>query len=157
MIDLKKDREEYEMHWGVRHLVQFFNCDGVSERSREGAQKVCDVALRFARNYPTAIESVMALRRLLDAKDAIIRAPVERKKNNSVANLIQHVLQYFELGGRPRHMQSLLRPISELAVWVADRFPESTEAAICLRKLLEARDCMMRASLPSPTLRGEDQ
>lgn len=60
---------------------------------------------------------------------------------------VDHVLQYFEYGHLPTHLQDVSKPFGELAFQVADRVPNSQETTVALRKLLEAKDAAVRAVL----------
>jgi hypothetical protein len=57
------------------------------------------------------------------------------------------VLQHFAFGHLPDHLAAISSPFSELAYWMADNLPEGPETAAGLRKLLEAKDCAVRANL----------
>lgn len=55
------------------------------------------------------------------------------------------LLKFFAYAHLPSHLQEVSRPFCELAETVADL--KGPEATVCLRKLLEAKDCAVRASL----------
>lgn len=57
------------------------------------------------------------------------------------------VLQYFEYAHLPAHLQAISRPLSEIAWELARSLPRGAEVAAGLRKLLEAKDCLVRAAL----------
>ena len=62
---------------------------------------------------------------------------------------IAAILKFFEYEHLPPHLQKVSKPFCELASSMAASFggPEMT---VGLRKLLEAKDCMVRAALSSP-------
>lgn len=60
---------------------------------------------------------------------------------------VTHVLKYFEFGHLPAYLQDVSRPFSELANQIAIRSPDNPETTVALRKLLEAKDAAVRASL----------
>lgn len=63
---------------------------------------------------------------------------------------IAHFLPFFAFEHLPERLQDVSRPFGELARKVASEL-EGPEAAACLRKLLEAKDCAVRAALaPAP-------
>ena len=62
----------------------------------------------------------------------------------SVAN----VLKFFAYEHLPRHLQEVSKPLCELATQMANTLPQNTELTVGLRKLLEAKDCFVRAMLP---------
>ncbi len=57
------------------------------------------------------------------------------------------LLKYFTFAHLPEHLQKVSLPFYALAVKAALRKPESFETTACLRKLLEAKDCAVRATL----------
>jgi hypothetical protein len=56
------------------------------------------------------------------------------------------LLRFFEYGHLPEHLQAVSRPFAELAEDMASRL-EGAEVTVGLRKLLEAKDCMVRAAI----------
>lgn len=58
-----------------------------------------------------------------------------------------HLLKFFEFKHLPEYLQKISSPFRDLAYQMADQF-EGPELTAGLRKLLEAKDCMVRAALP---------
>jgi hypothetical protein len=58
------------------------------------------------------------------------------------------ILQYFEYGHLPPHLQEVSREFFRLARFIVTRIPRSAERTVALRKLLEAKDAGVRANLP---------
>jgi hypothetical protein len=58
-----------------------------------------------------------------------------------------HVVKFFNYEHLPQKLQDISRPFHELARKVADRAPDNPETTVALRKLLEAKDAAVRASL----------
>jgi hypothetical protein len=56
------------------------------------------------------------------------------------------MLRFFAYEHLPEKLQFVSEPFSRLAHSVAENL-EGPEATVCLRKLLEAKDCAVRASL----------
>jgi hypothetical protein len=56
------------------------------------------------------------------------------------------ILRHFEFGHLPSHLQEISRPFHDLAHDLAGRL-SGPELSAGLRKLLEAKDCMVRAAL----------
>jgi len=44
-------------------------------------------------------------------------------------------------------LQKISRPFGELAEWIVAELPENAERTVALRKLLEAKDCAVRAQV----------
>lgn len=59
------------------------------------------------------------------------------------------VLKFFEYAHLPERLKERSKPFEQLAWEVAmDKTNHPAETATCLRKLLEAKDCAVRAILP---------
>lgn len=59
----------------------------------------------------------------------------------------KHLIDYFEYKHLPEHLQIVSKPIGELAKLMNEKLPEGPEKTHGLRKLLEAKDCLVRAAL----------
>jgi hypothetical protein len=61
------------------------------------------------------------------------------------------ILKYFKFGHLPAHLQEVSKPFGELAQLMVDSIPHNNETrpelSAGLRKLLEAKDCFVRAKL----------
>jgi hypothetical protein len=60
---------------------------------------------------------------------------------------ITHVLKFFAYGHLPEKLQAVSKPFGDLAQQVAERAPDNQETTVALRKLLEAKDAAVRATL----------
>ena len=60
---------------------------------------------------------------------------------------MEPILQFFEWAHLPAHLQSVSRPFGELAVQLVAELPRNPERTVALRKLLESKDCAVRAAL----------
>lgn len=58
------------------------------------------------------------------------------------------ILKYFAFEHLPERLQEVSKPIGELARQMDERLPDGAEKSAGLRKLLEAKDCLVRALLP---------
>lgn len=59
---------------------------------------------------------------------------------------VEGVLQFFTYKHLPEHLQAVSQPFAELAEKISDG-PQNAETTVALRKLLEAKDCAVRAVL----------
>lgn len=59
----------------------------------------------------------------------------------------ESMLQFFEYRHLPEHLQAVSQPFSDLANNIAKTLPRNLERTVALRKLLEAKDCAVRAKL----------
>jgi hypothetical protein len=57
------------------------------------------------------------------------------------------MLQFFAFEHLPEHLQEVSKPFCELALHLVESLPRNPERATALRKLLEAKDCAVRAEL----------
>lgn len=58
-----------------------------------------------------------------------------------------YLLQFFEFEHLPPHLQEVSRPFGDLALNIVRTLPANPERTVALRKLLEAKDCAVRARL----------
>lgn len=61
----------------------------------------------------------------------------------------QQVLDFFAFDHLPPDLAAVSKPFSDLAHHVADGTAVGPEVTVCLRKLLEAKDCAVRAHVAS--------
>ena len=59
------------------------------------------------------------------------------------------LLKFFTYEHLPERLQVASKPFGELAVKLADELPDNAEKTTVLRKLLESKDCAVRAYLNS--------
>lgn len=59
----------------------------------------------------------------------------------------EHIMQFFEYGHLPGHLQAISRPFCLLALETILPLPRSPERTVALRKLLESKDAAVRAAL----------
>lgn len=57
------------------------------------------------------------------------------------------MLQFFEYSHLPHALQEASKPFHELATYLVLAVPRNAERTTALRKLLEAKDCAVRAVL----------
>lgn len=57
------------------------------------------------------------------------------------------IMEYFEYTHLPVHLQEISKPIGDLAEKMDNMLPDCEEKSVGLRKLLEAKDCLVRAGL----------
>lgn len=59
----------------------------------------------------------------------------------------EYLLQFFAYSHLPMDLQGISRPFGELADKIVETLPKNPERTTALRKLLEAKDCAVRARL----------
>lgn len=57
------------------------------------------------------------------------------------------MLQFFEYAHLPEHLREVSKPFGDLANMIAETLPSNPERTVALQKLLEAKDCAVRARL----------
>jgi len=84
-------------------------------------------------------------------------------KNRSIQEILkdrhpstQHLGRYFVYGHLPPHLQAISKPCSYLAAELMDRLPDGPELSTGLRKLVEAKDCFVRAAVDARRESGPD-
>jgi hypothetical protein len=60
------------------------------------------------------------------------------------------IYRYFAYSHLPKHLQAISKPCHDLAEAMIDALPDGPELTAGLRKLLESKDCFVRAALDVP-------
>lgn len=60
---------------------------------------------------------------------------------------MNQIMDFFEYSHLPQHLQVVSKPICDLAKQVNEQLPDGPEKSAGLRKLLEAKDCFVRANI----------
>lgn len=60
---------------------------------------------------------------------------------------VDHALQFFTYEHLPQAMQAISKPFAELAHQMVSMLPRNPERIKMLNKLLEAKDCAVRAAI----------
>jgi hypothetical protein len=58
-----------------------------------------------------------------------------------------NLMQFFAYEHLPSFLQEVSKPFGDMAKWISETLPDNTEKTVALRKLLEAKDCAVRAKL----------
>lgn len=58
-----------------------------------------------------------------------------------------YLLQFFEFSHLPPPLREVSRPFYSLAMAIVETLPDNPERTAALRKLLEAKDCAVRAKI----------
>jgi hypothetical protein len=61
------------------------------------------------------------------------------------------LLTFFTYAHLRPELQTISKPFGELAEWIVRELPANREQTVALRKLLEAKDCAVRAKLLGET------
>ncbi len=67
--------------------------------------------------------------------------------DNSTPRKPVWIMKYFEYAHLPAQLQEVSKPIGELAAQMDSVLPDGAEKSAGMRKLLEAKDCFVRAKL----------
>lgn len=59
------------------------------------------------------------------------------------------IMKFFAYEHLPEKLQVVSKPIGDVAREMDEKLPDSAEKSAGLRKLLEVKDCLVRAALPS--------
>jgi hypothetical protein len=60
---------------------------------------------------------------------------------------MERMLQFFQYDHLPSELQMISKQFAILAEWMVNSLPQNPERTAGLRKLLEAKDCAVRARL----------
>ncbi len=61
--------------------------------------------------------------------------------------MMDRMLRHFEYAHLRPGLQAFSKPFGDLAQCLCELLPPSPERTVCLRKLVEAKDCAVRAAL----------
>lgn len=64
---------------------------------------------------------------------------------------MNRLMQFFKFAHLPPHLQEPSKSCADLAAKIDETLPEGAEKTAGLRKLLEAKDCFVRALLEAKT------
>lgn len=67
---------------------------------------------------------------------------------------MNRMLKWFAHSHLPSHLQAVSSPCSDLATLMDAELPEGPEKTAGLRKLLEAKDCFVRAAIEKKEVEG---
>ena len=59
----------------------------------------------------------------------------------------EYLMQFFAYAHLPENLQEISKPFGDLAALIVEKLPRNPERTTALRKLLEAKDCAVRARL----------
>jgi len=60
---------------------------------------------------------------------------------------VEPLIQFFAYAHLPANLQAISKPFGDMADWIVKALPRNPERTTALRKLLEAKDCAVRAQL----------
>jgi hypothetical protein len=96
--------------------------------------------------HPDAAEiRIKALSDQADEMRAKLAAVDQRSEERFIAQ--DRMLQFFTFAHLPDHLKDVSRPFCDLAANIVNKLPSNPERTVALRKLLEAKDCAVRALL----------
>lgn len=64
-----------------------------------------------------------------------------------MSNTEHNLLRFFSYDHLPQALQVTSKPFHDLAMHINQEIPDGVEKTVALRKLLESKDCAVRASL----------
>jgi hypothetical protein len=97
--------------------------------------------------HPNAAE--IRIKQQLEEEAQRLRDPLDRIDDRQEERFIaqDRMLQFFVYAHLPPHLQEVSRPFRDLAATIVNKLPSNPERTVALRKLLEAKDCAVRALL----------
>ena len=86
----------------------------------------------------------------MDVNKARAVSPPNQRSAMSDEPQVEPMLQFFSYAHLPEPMQKVSRPFCDLAQLIVATLPRNPERTVALRKLLEAKDCGIRATIYRP-------
>lgn len=77
-------------------------------------------------------------------KEIVVSSPSSEPKRLTPS---QQILRFFEWKHLPKNLQPISQQFQLTAIWMESNLPDGPEKTVGLRKLLEAKDCAVRAKL----------
>lgn len=113
---------------------------------------LCGVRIVEMRLHQKDIEKLFEIKdsdRLVELLESWLVRFAEDKGNVLMCNQndMNDLMKYFKYDHLPEKLQAVSGPICQLAQEVYRTTPNNVEKLVGLRKLLEAKDCIVRASL----------
>lgn len=122
------------------YVTELIDTGQAAREKADGATATADRAAWLA-TYNTKAAIAYGLTRITDEY---------RKGRLSMTKLhpnVEHLLGLFEYEHLPAYLQSVSRPFSDMAHQMANSLHGGPELTVGLRKLLEAKDCMVRQAV----------
>ena len=116
------------------------NGDVLGELQADSMREVLDGLQKM---HPEAHE--IRIKKQIDEQAAKLAAVDQRQEAAFIAQ--DRMLQFFTFAHLPAHLQDVSRPFCDLAANIVNKLPSNPERTVALRKLLEAKDCAVRALL----------
>ena len=66
--------EDVVVHPAIKHVLNFFKYNHLPEKLQKISKPFCELAITVATTNPDSQETTVALRKLLESKDAAVRA-----------------------------------------------------------------------------------
>ena len=82
-----------------------------------------------------------------ELKLTAVKKPGFQSCNRKARKMTDRMMQFFAYEHLPPHLQAVSKPFGDLAKQIVETLPQNAERTAGLRKLLEAKDCAVRALL----------
>lgn len=122
-------------------MGQAFDKDGqiLGEMQADSMRKVLD---GLQKRHPDAAEI-----RIKALQDRVTSPEDNQTAPAAPTRATDRMEQFFRFAHLPPHLQAVSKPFGELATQMIATLPSNPERTAALRKLLEAKDCAVRALL----------
>jgi ATP-dependent Clp protease ATP-binding subunit ClpA len=142
--------ERHHEYAALEHLLLAL----VDDQDAAAVMRACNVDVeKLRRNLASYIESEgrkppgVVLRQLTEEERTARAQALADSKVNPEAVDAEPLLQFFADEHLPEHLQEHSKPFGDLARRLVETLPSNPERTMALRKLLEAKDCAVRAKL----------
>jgi hypothetical protein len=78
-------------------------------------------------------------------------APLRHIDPLADSEIVEPILQFFRHAHLPPQLAEIVQPFWAMAASIIDHIPRNPERSVALRKLLEAKDCAVRAAIYQET------
>ena len=82
-----------------------------------------------------------------DEEDQVERDELRAKLGDDGQSVDDRMLKWFGFDHLPWHLQEVSRRFFDVAIWICETLKSGPERTVALRKLLEAKDAAVRATV----------
>jgi hypothetical protein len=126
------------------YLMRYFTYDHLPPHLRDICGQIAGLAIDLYYLAPQGWEFTMGLRKLLESKDCFVRARFDKNQEPEDPSPI---LQFFAYEHLPPDLREVSSKFYSVAQELCGMVPTGPEFLVGLRKLLESKDCFVRAKL----------
>lgn len=128
------------------NIMRYFEWENLPTDVRDVGRQVCELATWMETELRPEPERLVGVRKVLEALDCISRCQ-GTDRTGDYHPAVASILRYFAYGHLPVPLQTVSKRFGDVALAAASGLMAGPELTTGLRKLLEAKDCAVRAAV----------